>query len=59
MSIQDDYFDLSHRLDGPELEAFERVWAWAIENENEVEKLRPIVNKMRSAIQLMFEEFRT
>lgn len=59
MSIQDDYFDLLDHLNkkGPQWarEAFARIWAWGCENENETERLRPIVGKMRSAISGMFD----
>lgn len=59
MSIQDDYFDLSDHLrkKGPKwaLEAFERIWDWGVDCENENEKLRPIVNNMKNAISLMFD----
>lgn len=60
MSIQDDYFDLSEHLQkkGPKwaLESFNRIWEWGCENENDNEKLRPIVNNMREAISDMFKE---
>ena len=60
MSIQDDYFDVSEHLkkNGPEWvsEAFERIWDWAVDRENENEKLRPIVSSMKNAVSLMFEQ---
>lgn len=56
MSIQDDYFDLSDSLTGSDKEAFERIWEWGVENENENERLRPIVGHMKEAITMMFEK---
>ena len=60
MSIQDDYFDVSDHLkkNGPEWasEAFERIWGWGVDCENENEKLRPIVSSMKNAVSLMFEQ---
>lgn len=62
MSIQDDIFDLEDFFKSKrkpsigDREAFGRILDWAIENENENEKLRPIVNGMRNAISAMFEK---
>lgn len=60
MSIQDDYFDLSEHLrkKGPKwaLEAFERIWDWGVDCENENDTLRPIVYNMKNAISLMLEK---
>jgi hypothetical protein len=59
MSIRDDLFALedffSKKKNAPMKESWERVREWAIDCENESERLRPIVGKMREAIGLMFE----
>ena len=60
MSIQDDIFDLENQFeefgDKGLQEAFDRIRDWATEEENENEKLRPIVNGIRNAISAMFED---
>ena len=63
MSIQDDYFDLVDyfkgrrgRVDKEMAKAFERIWEWGCENENDNERLRPIVNGIRNSISMMFEK---
>ena len=60
MSIQDDIFDLENYfadIDKPEYqEMFDRVRDWAIDCENECERLRPIVNHMKEAVSLMFQQ---
>lgn len=60
MSIQDDIFDLEDHFKKKSNkhlnDAWERVYAWGCENENDNEKLRPIVNGMRNAISAMFEK---
>jgi len=67
MSIQDDIFDLEDFFAGVstkkgmkptkgDREAFKRLLDWAIDNENELEKLRPIVNGFRDSISAIFKE---
>ncbi len=62
MSIQDDIFDIEDLIDNgtildkPYKDAIQRIIVWGTENENDNEKLRPIVNGMRNAISLMFEK---
>ena len=64
MSIQDDIFDLEDLFAGvatkkkvdDHREAFSRLLDWAINNENELEKLRPIVNGLRDSISAIFKE---
>ena len=61
MSIQDDFFELNEYLESQNKEmhsAFVRIWEWGVYNENENEKLRPIVSGMRNAISAMFEQDR-
>jgi len=64
VSIQDDIFDLEDLFAGvatkkkvdDNREAFHRLLNWAINNDNELEKLRPIVNGLRDAIGAIFKE---
>lgn len=60
MSIQDDIFDLDDHFKKKSnkhlKDAWERIYAWGCECENENERLRPIVGHMREAITLMFEK---
>ena len=65
MSIQDDFFDIDNffieiikqdKKNKWVRKAFHRIWKWGYENENENDKIRPIVDKMRAAINLMFED---
>lgn len=58
MSIQDDLFDLDDhfkkRKNKDLKESWGRVMDWAIDQENEVERLTPIVGHMKESIRLMF-----
>lgn len=65
MSMQDDIFDLDDffkklvkkdKKNKPYQDAWNRVYEWGCECENDNEKLRPIVNGMRNAISAMFEK---
>lgn len=66
MSIQDDIFDLDDLFEklvkqdkkkyAPYQKAWQRVYGWGCEEEKDNMKLRPIVNKMKEAISLMFAE---
>ena len=54
MSLQDDYFDLDSRLKGADKRALQRIWNAFLELDRKNEELLPIVNHIKSAIQLMF-----
>jgi hypothetical protein len=56
MSLQDDYFDLSHALKGDQKKAFLRIWEAFAEMENEHERLLEIRASVRRMCSLAFEE---
>lgn len=60
MSIQDDLFDLDDffekKANKSYAESWERIRDWAIDCENECERLRPIVGHMKEAVSLMFQQ---
>lgn len=61
MSIQDDIFDLGAgveegRIPKEYASAIERLIDWGTDNENENERIRPIVGHMKEAIELMFKD---